>query len=568
MKRFFTLALLFTFQLVVAFSASIVWGYCDEGKSSYPNNTQVGTYSAAICLGEVESYSYAGSEIKAVSLCLTHNVTDLSVFVTTDLKDLSKAQVIGSATDGWHEYALNAPVKVNAGEKLYIGYTCTGSQPVCYSDQWNANGCWTKDGDGMWTDRANLGQYSVNSLSIRAKIENANFLKDLALVSLDEVEASPRRTSTLTGKVKSTTPATVGNYELTVKLEGEVFTKETVTETFNQAFQEKAFEIELPAVDEALKSKLEVTITAVNGAPDAAEGNNTQTCVYKNSRISYPRNVVVEEGTGTWCQYCVRGLVGMEYMANKYPDRFIGIGVHDNDAFAVNAYYGLIIGLGGLPSCKQNRLEKFDPASDTLEEQFNACGTRADGQVTLLGAEYDDATKSVTAYANGRICYNIHKNADYRIVFVVTENGVPAMQSNAYSGGRYGPMGGFENKSNPCYVELPDVARAIAPTYLGKKGSMPAVLEVDKDYNYSCTFTLPSETGDRSKLTLIAMLLDGETGEILNATKMPMNEAVVTGIETSEVKKPSAKGAYDLSGRKVTDFKHGIVIVNGKKILK
>ena len=31
----------------------------------------------------------------------------------------------------------------------------------------------------------------------------------------------------------------------------------------------------------------------------------------------YPRRMVVEEGTGTWCPWCVRGIVGMEYMTEN-----------------------------------------------------------------------------------------------------------------------------------------------------------------------------------------------------------------------------------------------------------
>ena len=43
---------------------------------------------------------------------------------------------------------------------------------------------------------------------------------------------------------------------------------------------------------------------------------------------TYDRVTVVEEGTGTWCGWCVRGIVALEYMRENYPDKFIGIGVH------------------------------------------------------------------------------------------------------------------------------------------------------------------------------------------------------------------------------------------------
>ena len=567
MKKIFTL-LLFAVTCVVSHAASFVWGYCDDGANSYPNTTAVNTYSAAVCMDETTTTALAGSEIKSLKMRFMHDVTDVSIFVTENLNDLSGAKVVGSLTEGWHECNLAQAVKIEAGKKLYLGYVCTGSMPVGYSDVWNANGCWTKDGNGLWTDRAALGQYAVNSLCIQAVITNDNFLTDLSLESIDDVTARPRIEFNVTGKVKNMTPTVVNNYELTVKLDGNVLSTQTVTCALSNVNDTHEFEIEVPGVEEALKSKLEVEITAVNGKADAASGNNKLTCIFKNYKKNYTRNVVVEEGTGTWCQYCIRGLVGMEYMAEKYPDRFIGIGVHSSDAYAVSAYNGLIYALGGLPNCKQNRVDKFDPSKELLEENFNNCSNRSEAQVTLRGAVYDVDNQTVTAYAYGRVAYNVHSDADYRIVFVVTEDDIPAMQTNGYSGGRLGEMDGYENQPSPCYVELPDVARAIAPTYLGKKGSMPSVLTSDTDYEYSATFTLPDDTGESSKLTLIALLLDGTTGEVLNGAKMPMDTAV-TAIEGAPVVEKTAKtGIYDLSGRKLAKIQRGVMIMDGKKVLK
>lgn len=47
------------------------------------------------------------------------------------------------------------------------------------------------------------------------------------------------------------------------------------------------------------------------------------------------RNVVVEEGTGTWCGYCPRGTVAIKRMNEKYPDQFIGIAVQDDRGLSV-----------------------------------------------------------------------------------------------------------------------------------------------------------------------------------------------------------------------------------------
>ena len=41
--------------------------------------------------------------------------------------------------------------------------------------------------------------------------------------------------------------------------------------------------------------------------------------------------VVGEEGTGTWCGWCPRGSVAMNWMDEKYYGYWQGIAVHNND---------------------------------------------------------------------------------------------------------------------------------------------------------------------------------------------------------------------------------------------
>ena len=50
---------------------------------------------------------------------------------------------------------------------------------------------------------------------------------------------------------------------------------------------------------------------------------------------AFYHKIVAEEGTGTWCGYCVRGIVALEEMNKKYPDNFIGIAIHSGDPMAV-----------------------------------------------------------------------------------------------------------------------------------------------------------------------------------------------------------------------------------------
>ena len=119
----------------------------------------------------------------------------------------------------------------------------------------------------------------------------------------------------------------------------------------------------------------------MNNAPltepcDPVEGSVTAV----DRQESVPRNVVMEEFTGTWCGWCPRGMRAVELLSEIYGDRFIPIGVHYNDVFE-SADFKYILdnyASGGFPGCTLNRLTSSDP--------YNGSGEHGKGD---LGIAYD-----------------------------------------------------------------------------------------------------------------------------------------------------------------------------------
>ena len=83
---------------------------------------------------------------------------------------------------------------------------------------------------------------------------------------------------------------------------------------------------------------VELTVGKPNGVEDNSPANNTLTTTLTVLDYAPSRRVVGEEGTGTWCGWCVRGHVFMDYMDEKYPDTWIGIAVHNGDPMVVDDY--------------------------------------------------------------------------------------------------------------------------------------------------------------------------------------------------------------------------------------
>lgn len=292
-----------------------------------------------------------------------------------------------------------------------------------------------------------------------------------------------------------------------------------------------------------VEKQLSHEIVQVNGATDPIATNNTAPNTKFNTiSENYSRNVVFEEGTGTWCGWCVRGFVAMDYMSANYPD-FIGIAVHNGDPMVVNEYDSNT-GITGFPGCNVDRaILGGDVSQSVFINYYNqrkavpTMGT-VSGTVSKSG---NQLTINATAKFN-----TILSTADLRLAAVIVENGVKGTasgyaQSNYYSGGNYGPMGGYENLPStvPANQMVYDhVARAIIGGYNGQAGSIPTTLNESTVANYTFNYTVPS-TSFAENMSVVILLIDNGTGEIFNATEFP-----VSGLATSNVAKAKNFNVY------------------------
>ncbi|MEZ4906778.1 MAG: choice-of-anchor J domain-containing protein [Saprospiraceae bacterium] len=121
------------------------------------------------------------------------------------------------------------------------------------------------------------------------------------------------------------------------------------------------------------KYAVELTISDFNGEFTPVINTLYQTYYV----LSYQPTVRVlgEEATGTWCGWCVRGHVFMEYMDETYPNSWVGVAVHNSDPMTVTAYdNGIGNYIGGYPSGLINRYqfaEGYDVDPYYFEDAYN-----------------------------------------------------------------------------------------------------------------------------------------------------------------------------------------------------
>lgn len=234
---------------------------------------------------------------------------------------------------------------------------------------------------------------------------------------------------------------------------------------------------------------------------------------------SYPRRMVMEEATATWCGWCPQGIVAIDGLKRDFPDNFLAIAIHGNgDKMAYIDEYGLQV--NSYPSAFLNR-QSTSVSYSWLKRQIEKAGLTTDKMVRIDSVTYVEADEAYKVYTTTRVA-NLLENAQLRLVYVVTEDSVgPYKQTNNFAG-ESEEMGGFENLPTKVEMLYSDVARFIYPSCDGLEGSVPSTLEACKDYAYVANVSANFNCDDYGKLQLTVMLYDAATNTIVNADRMPL----------------------------------------------
>lgn len=280
----------------------------------------------------------------------------------------------------------------------------------------------------------------------------------------------------------------------------------------------------------AVEKDINITITQVNGNADPVTSNNSTSKLFNTVSQNSQKVVVIEEGTGTWCQWCPRGAVAMEYMDNLYPNTFAGIAVHNGDPMTVAAYDNGA-NFSGFPGCNVDRaLLDQSVSSSAFNSYYNA---RKDlivpaGISLTNGGSGNNVSIDVTATFR-----TPYAAANLRLGVIITEDDVKGTtagynQANAYNGGGAGALNGaghdWTTAGNPvpaANMEYDHVGRALLGGYSGQTGSVPAVITDGQVVTYNFTYTVPA-TSNRANMHAVAVLIDQNSGEIINAKEISL----------------------------------------------
>ena len=224
--------------------------------------------------------------------------------------------------------------------------------------------------------------------------------------------------------------------------------------------------------------------------------------IHPNGRLtptSPVRKVVVEAGLGVDNEQtaninsALKSLTG----SSKYSESLICITTIDCKEEADNH----LEGLGSIQGVLIDRCDTVTgkistTAVESVYKQRYNTDAPANIDIDAVFASESSMKVSVASLFPNNI-----ENADYRYVFVYTENNVK-LGGNSYN----------------------NIARGTFPNNKGYENSIPANIEKDKEYIFEQEIPLPMEIDNIENTTLIVLMVDAESGAIVNANTVALKE--------------------------------------------
>lgn len=252
---------------------------------------------------------------------------------------------------------------------------------------------------------------------------------------------------------------------------------------------------------------------------------------------NYPRTLFMEKATSYWCTSCPKANPFSFSMEKRMGSQFVQADVQYPSNNGVDAgkmvceEYLNRFRVMNLPTTKYNRYTQWQDGAnygEMMKSYFRPTYAYAElGSAELVN-------KTVQVKARGEFAYDLTNTDDnYRMGFLMVEDAVsiPLPQENICSTPSDNEWYYLPSKFSSPYNVFKHVIREGATAFTGVEKSFPAQIEKGKSYEVSYSFDLPEkvrsvyadEAQQTSNLSLIALILNTKTGEVLNASRIPVD---------------------------------------------
>ena len=563
----------------------------DEDVYVTTNNYKPETYDVAVKFDAAALY---GTLIESITFPLqeVEGVSDISVFLTSQLRVENGKNVpdlvvkaVTPAEPGFITVKLDKPYTIPA-EGVYVGYSLTvndlsvraNATPITIINKNNKGGYYLHTSDGVlkWLD---FGEFMNVSAMVQIKVAGKNVHNNAAaFVATDKQYVMTGKDFEVPVTLVNDGAQGIQSVDVKYTINGKSDTQHITAAVDGFMGKQTTVQLKVPAIAERGNYELKLQLEKVNDVKNEIYAEANIPIVVLNSVPKH--RALLEEYTGTWCGWCPRGYVGLEKLAELYPDEYVLVSYHNGDDMEIMDSYSFPSSVGGFPDAWIDRIAETDAyygqdygakdlgIADDLAERSKVFG-QADVAIT---ANLSEDGKSVNATASVKFPYDV-TDGTFALEYILTADGLSNEnwgQSNYYSDGYAGYpeyMDAFTKTSDGTIYGLVYNDVAVLMSQIGGiEGSIPASVTAEQAVKHSYTFQLADAVNtagasviqDDTKLKVVALLINTTTGEVVNANKVKVNGS--TGISTLKDAETVNVVYYDLTGRRVQAPSNGIYI--------
>lgn len=556
----------------------VLWSYCgntpnfsfrdDNGEGwdgmsmAYPNDNES---ELAIKVPGNEMTSYKGGKITKINfytpLTTTNVKNDLGnieyVFISKPGSDYLIKQSVKTIRGTWMEVELDQPYTIT-DEDFFVGVGRShgGIEMRLVNGGLLESGIWIRiRGDGSENEYATNWEWERSEdMQIRTKASNPEpsmplpiqFLIEGGIAPTEMIISSLKKNDTtevdqlqMKVKVRSHSSQFVNSFSLGIYDDGRLQDIQTFETALLYGYEDEV-KVCIPKRKEEGSHLVTVRVLDINNnVPITNKGNEATTYYLQpfSSTIKYPRKLVMEEFTATWCGGSPRGIETINRMKEQYPNNFIPImehvswGAQEPLYDPGNGYFpflgritqGNVTPLGDIPSCMINRRGWYDPKLNIIKDTIEKYKESAIAQISAKACFIDDDSTKVLVTTKTEFGFNSKGAERYSIAYAVLEDHVgPYSQLNDYSGIFHlneedSYLDWWTHQDGSMEMFHDNVARGIYDDCFGSSESIPSMIVAGETYHGQYVLTLPQSVEHKNNVHVAILLLDALTGEILNA---------------------------------------------------
>lgn len=573
----------------------------------YTSKESLGEYGT----GQGEDYSCAaffsgttgtasGKTLNAIRFVIqgTEGMANLRVWYSTSLPKTDNdidGEIINvdanQVEDGVpFDVALTTPYKIT-DKGVYVGYSFTAEDPfpvlVTTNTATMPESFYLKT-SSTYTSWQDMSSYNSGNLAVQVLLDGEFHNTAAKACDFDDAVTTLGQQVTIPITIVNYGNEGMNNIDYILYNDGNASAEQHYDfhRTVTQVKDTAVMNLSIQAPSTATLSHKRLVITRVNGqtneySADESAGNGAVIAIEE----SYPHNVTMEEFTGTWCGWCPRGIVGIRQLKKDFGDRFIGISIHNNDPMEIEDYS--FMQPDGYPSCNLDREYSGDPffglgyAGTGTERSYGIhdnveymMGKLTEADVKLNANWANEDSTNIKATATITLAYDCDDTPPYSLAFVLMADSLTGTssrwaQNNDFAmtmaqGYANDPYLGYLTKLGQHVegVKYNDVCIATAGIRNGIDGSVNGAFNKGEGKDYSYTFDISSNelVQNKKNLRVAALLLNTQTGKIVNSTEAKVGSDIISGIR-NHTNINATESWYSLGGLRMAKPQRGLNIV-------